>query len=154
MTIIYNYINFLLNKWFFKTGSKEELHITFDWHVSFACLINSSPFFFHVIYLVKKFISLSLASPLYWNSLVISSGISFPYISYGLILNLGEESGSPLQCSCRESPRDGGAWWAAIYGVAQSWTRLKRLSSSSSSNIKPRDLFWFKSIFFLIGKNI
>ena len=36
----------------------------------------------------------------------------------------------PLQCSCLESPRDGGAWWAAVYGVAQSWTQLKRLSSS------------------------
>ena len=45
----------------------------------------------------------------------------------------GEGNGSPLQCSCLENPRDGGAWWAAIYGVAQSWTRLKRLSSSSSS---------------------
>ena len=39
--------------------------------------------------------------------------------------------GNPLQCSCLENPRDGGAWWAAIYGVAQSQTRLKRLSSSS-----------------------
>ena len=39
----------------------------------------------------------------------------------------------PLQCFCLENPRDGGAWWAAVYGVAQSWTRLKRLSSSSSS---------------------
>ena len=47
----------------------------------------------------------------------------------------GEGSGNPLQCSCLENPRDGGAWWAAIYGVAQSWTRLKRLSSSSSSSV-------------------
>ena len=46
----------------------------------------------------------------------------------------GEGNGSPLQCSCLENPRDRGAWWAAIYGVAQSWTRLKRLSSSSSSS--------------------
>ena len=45
----------------------------------------------------------------------------------------GEENGNPLQCSCLENPRDRGAWWAAIYGVAQSLTRLKRLSSSSSS---------------------
>ena len=44
-----------------------------------------------------------------------------------------EGDGNPLQCSCLENPRDGGAWWAAVYGVAQSWTRLKRLSSSSSS---------------------
>ena len=46
---------------------------------------------------------------------------------------IGEGNGNPLQCSCLENPRDGGAWWAAIYGVAQSRTRLKRLSSSSSN---------------------
>ena len=45
---------------------------------------------------------------------------------------IGEGNGNPLQYSCLENPRDGGAWWAAIYGVAQSWTWLKRLSSSSS----------------------
>ena len=44
----------------------------------------------------------------------------------------GEGNGNPLQCSCLENPRDRGAWWAAVYGVAQSRTRLKRLSSSSS----------------------
>ena len=38
---------------------------------------------------------------------------------------IGEGNGNPLQCSCLENPRDGGAWWAAIYGVAQSRTRLK-----------------------------
>ena len=43
---------------------------------------------------------------------------------------IGEGNGNPLQCSCLENLRDGGAWWAAIYGVAQSRTRLKRLSSS------------------------
>ena len=48
----------------------------------------------------------------------------------------GEGNGNPLQCSCLENPRDRGAWWAAVYGVTQSWTRLKRLSSSSSSNGK------------------
>ena len=46
---------------------------------------------------------------------------------------IGEGNGNPLQSSCLENPRDGGAWWAAVYGVAQSRTRLKRLSSSSSS---------------------
>ena len=50
---------------------------------------------------------------------------------------IGEGNGNPLQCSCLESPRDRGAWWAAVYGVAQSRTRLKRLSSSSSSAIAP-----------------
>ena len=46
---------------------------------------------------------------------------------------IGEGNGNPLHCSCLESPRDGGAWWAAVYGATQSQTRLKRLSSSSSS---------------------
>ena len=45
---------------------------------------------------------------------------------------IGEGNGNPLQYSCLENPRDWGAWWAAVYGVAQSRTRLKRLSSSSS----------------------
>ena len=45
---------------------------------------------------------------------------------------IGEGNGNPLQCSCLENPRDGGAWWAAVYGVAQSRTQLKRFSSSSS----------------------
>ena len=48
---------------------------------------------------------------------------------------IGEGNGNPLQCSCLENPRDRGAWWAAVDGVAQSRTRLKRLSSSSSSSI-------------------
>ena len=46
---------------------------------------------------------------------------------------IGEGNGNLLQCSCLENPRDGETWWAAIYGVAQSWTWLQRLSSSSSS---------------------
>ena len=45
---------------------------------------------------------------------------------------IGEGNGSPLQCSCLENPRDGEAWWAAVYGVAQSQTQLKQFSSSSS----------------------
>ena len=48
----------------------------------------------------------------------------------GIMLSDGEGNGNPLQYSCLENPRDRGAWWAAIYGVAQSRTRLKQLSSS------------------------
>ena len=47
---------------------------------------------------------------------------------------IGEGNGNPLQCSCLENPRGRGAWWAAIYGVTQSWPQLKWLSSSSSSS--------------------
>ena len=48
---------------------------------------------------------------------------------------IGEGNGNPLQCSCPENPRDRGAWWTTVYGVTQSWTRLKWLSSSSSSRV-------------------
>ena len=47
--------------------------------------------------------------------------------------HIGEGNGNPLQCSCLENPRDGEAWWAATYGVAQNWTWLKWLNSSSSN---------------------
>ena len=53
----------------------------------------------------------------------------------------GEGNGNPLQCSCLENPRDGGAWWAAVYGVAQSQTPLTWLSSSSSMPLKEGGTF-------------
>ena len=66
---------------------------------------------------------------------------------YFSLLCIGEGNSNPLQCSCLENPRDWGAWWAAVFGVAQSRTRLKRLSSSSSS-VSPLadwklDMFYF-----------
>ena len=57
---------------------------------------------------------------------------------------IGEGNGNPLQCSCLETPREGGAWWAAAYGVAQSRTWLKQLSSSSSSS-HWKDWWWSSS---------
>ena len=63
---------------------------------------------------------------------------------------IAEGNGNSLQCSCLESPRDGGAWWAAVYGVTQNRTRLKWLSSSSSSIL----LIWFHSNSFVIFVNI
>ena len=68
---------------------------------------------------------------------------------------IGEGNGNPLQCSCLENPRDGGAWWAAVYGIAQSRTQLKRLSSSSSRThwsplpprqVKPQQGQWSQGI--------
>ena len=64
---------------------------------------------------------------------------------------IGEGNGSPLQCSCLENSRDGGAWWAAVYGVAQSRTQLKRLSSSSSS--KYTSIYLWKKIGFNTMEN-
>ena len=70
-------------------------------------------------------------------SLLLShiQGISYhlsKFHIYVLVYCMGKGNGTPLQYSCLENPRDGGAWWAAVYGVAQSRTRLKWLSSSSS----------------------
>ena len=56
------------------------------------------------------------------------------WISQGICPEVRESNGTPLQYSCLENPRDGGAWWAAVYGVAQSWTQLRCSSSSSGSN--------------------
>ena len=58
---------------------------------------------------------------------------------------IGEGNGNPLQCSCLEYPRDGGAWRAAVYGIAQSQTRLKRLSSSSSVYLKEAKRVYLKN---------
>ena len=68
---------------------------------------------------------------------------------------IGEGNGNPLQCSCLENPRDGGALWATVYGVTQSRTRLKRLSSSSSSSFYNALLAFFLtlacSVTYLLG---
>ena len=63
---------------------------------------------------------------------------------------IGEGNGNPLQCSCLENPRDGGAWWAAVSGVAQSGTRLKRLSSSSSRLYVTKNFSFLKILFSLL----
>ena len=62
---------------------------------------------------------------------------------------IGEGNGNPLLCSCLENPRNGGAWWAAVYGVAQSRTRLKQLSSSSSRHFEKHLSFLVLSCFFV-----
>ena len=60
------------------------------------------------------------------------------WLHFGFSLScIGEGNGNPLQCSCLENPWDGGAWWAAVCGVAQSRTQLKQLSSSSRTYLKP-----------------
>ena len=63
----------------------------------------------------------------------------------------GEGNGNPLQCSCLENPRDRGAWWAAVYGVTKSRTRLKRLSSSSSREILSDDIKSFPRETYFFG---
>ena len=60
------------------------------------------------------------------------SDFTFTFHFHFSLSCIGEGNGNPLQCSYLENPRDSGAWWAAIYGVTHSRTRLKQLSSSSS----------------------
>ena len=57
----------------------------------------------------------------------------------------GGGNGNALQYSCLENPRDGGAWWIAVYEVTQSWTLLKRLSSSRSNEVKYSDFYFQKA---------
>ena len=59
-------------------------------------------------------------------------------------VNIRRGNGTPLQYFCLENPMDVGTWWAAIYGVTQSQTRLKRLSSSSSSKVNIPNLPFYK----------
>ena len=68
------------------------------------------------------------------GSLRVGRLSNFTFTFHFSLSCIGEGHGNPLQGSCLENPRDGGAWWAAVHGVAQSRTRLKQLSSSSSSS--------------------
>ena len=70
-----------------------------------------------------------------WSIEYIFSPYFFEILLFKMVPStvLGEGSGNSLQCSCLENPRDGGAWWAAVYGVAQSRTRLKRFGSKHSA---------------------
>ena len=67
-----------------------------------------------------KFLTVSIVSPS-----ICQSGTTERLHFHFSLSCTGEGNGNPLQCSCLENPRDGGAWWAAIYRAAQSWTRLK-----------------------------
>ena len=84
----------------------------------------------HRIILQKDWVAVAFFTRLYpWSSWLFC-------IKY-IVSTSVEGNGNPLQCSCLENPRDGGAWWAAVYGVAQSRTRLKWLSSTSIRTEEP-----------------
>ena len=97
------------------------------------------PFFYHLLEKAMARHSSTLAWKIPWTEEPgglqsmgsLRVGHDWLYFHFSLSCT-GEGNGNPLQCSCLENPRDGGGWWAAVYGVAQSRTRLKRLSSSSS----------------------
>ena len=110
---------------------------------------------------LEKWLLLSLCITALYNDnfLVLKSALSEISIAtlafiWLVLACIGEGNGKPLQCSCLENPRDGGAWWAPVYGVAQSWTRLKRLSSSSIVSLSPFLFFVSKLVFFFCGEQI
>ena len=81
-----------------------------------------------------SFSSLSTLKIVILCSWLSGEGNGLLSLSFFSLSCIGEENGNTLQCFCLENPRDGGAQWAAVYGVTQSRTPLKRLSSSSSSS--------------------
>ena len=85
--------------------------------------------------------SLVGCSPWGWEELDMTEQFPFHFS----LSCTGEGNGNPLQCSCLENSRDGRAWWAAVYGVAQSRTQLKRLSSSSSRYSSKNKIPWWSS---------
>ena len=103
-----------------------------DWVVVRCIEVPCLPFLFISLCTFRLFSGLGYCEQCFYEH---RSACSF--LNYGFVWIYAQECGegndNPLQCSCLENPRDGGAWWAAVYGVAQSWTQLKRLSSSSSS---------------------
>ena len=133
---VFHYIHFL---WFMSLRTSWE---TFS---CFQCIINSAAvnILIHISLDISIYTEKAMAphsSTLAWKipwmeepGRLQSMGSQRVRHDWATSLSRTEGNGNPLQCSCLENPRDGGAWWAAVYGVAQSRTRLKRLSSSSSS---------------------
>ena len=101
-------------------------------------------------YFVLNFICTYILSKVfYWSIVDLWYYINFmtEHLHFHFSLACIEEgNGNPFQCSCLENLRDGGAWWAAIYRVAQSRTWLKRLSSSRSSILCRCVSFWLTSL--------
>ena len=73
----------------------------------------------------KKFYLVRLPQSVYMTLRMLGDRKLCSVICKDIIFDPGEGNGNPPQCSCLENPRDGGAWWAAVYGAAQSRTRLK-----------------------------
>ena len=97
-----------------------------------ACMYSKFPTYEHVLFrecICKSNLFLSPVQPRHPTKIIGCLELYCRFL-------IGEGNGSPLQCSCLENPRDGGAWWAAVSGVAQSRTRLKRLSSSSNNDVE------------------
>ena len=109
--------------------SAHLLYLSFPYLEPVCCSMSSS----NCCFLTYIHVSQE-AGKVIWYSHLLKNFPQFDVIhivkSFGVV-NKGEGNGNPLQCSCLENPRNQGAWWAAVYGVTQSRTQLKRLNSSS-----------------------
>ena len=109
-------------------------------NVSFLPLKKHFLFLFFIYLFIFFFLSCFTFS--FFSRSSFFGGHFAPWLHFHFSLScIGEGNGNPLQCSCLENPRDGEVWWAAVYGVSQSQTRLKQLSSSSSSSNNGE--YWF-----------
>ena len=115
--------------WFDLLAIQGSLKRLLQHHSSKASILQHSAFF--IVQLSHPFITIGKSHSSDGKVSVYNAGS--PGSIPGLGRSPGEGNGNPLQYSRLENPRDGGAWWAAVSGVAQSRTRLKRLSSSSGS---------------------
>ena len=98
------------------------------------CFFDPSGIFFSQIFSIHRCRTHGQRGPIVHCEMITTVKLINTSSTFHFSLScIGEGNGNPLQCFCLENPRDGGAWWATIYGVAQSRTRLKRLSSSSTS---------------------
>ena len=112
-------------KWLSFSSSSRFIHWRRQWHPTPVLLPGKS----------HGWRSLVGSSPWGRKELDRTEWLPFHFFHFPLSCT-GEGNGNPVQCSFLENPRDGGAWWAAVYGVTQSQTRLKWFSSSSSKCIK------------------
>ena len=99
-----------------------------SWYPCFIPDLRGNNFSFSLLKLMS---AVNLSYMLYYIE-VESSTPEWLHFHFSLLC-IGERNGNPLQCSCLENPRDGGAWWAAVYGVTQGRMRLKWLSSRGST---------------------
>ena len=98
-----------------------------------TCLISFNVFYYIFMHFIYMLLWFKINILIYFIFVYLCDTELLKPLEFLSDKSNGEGNGNPLQCSCLENPRDGGAWWAALYGVAQSRTRLKWLSSNSSS---------------------
>ena len=146
-----NYRKPLKNSWLGDLNIINMKHLP-EWFIKLICSLHKiSVFFFRCCHNFVKVMaphSNSLVWKIPWTEepgrlqSMGSQRVGHHWVtSLSFSLSCSKEgNGNPLQCSCLENPRDSRAWWAAIYGVAQSCTWLKRLSSSSSIHLPQRKM--------------